>query len=358
MYGVILAGGSGTRLWPLSRKKTPKQLLALWPGMGRTMLQETYSRLHPLIPPERILVVVAEIHEKQVIKQLPDLPRENLIVEPVGKGSASAMGLAAVNLQNRGAGDEVMAVLPADHFIRDEEKFRDYLLAAEEMAKKDYLVTFGIPPTRPERGYGYIHRGESIGEFAGHHAFHSQQFLEKPNEEAVRRFLDRGEYYWNSGIFAWRVSRIVQDIEQLMPDLYGSLQKITAALNTLQEKQVILENWLKLECQTIDYGIMEKADKVAVLPMEVGWSDVGSWASLLEILPADEQGNVVLGRHIGVSTHRSLIYGGERPIATIGVEDLIVVDTPYALLICPRDKAQEVKALVEKLAREGKEELL
>lgn len=358
MYGVILAGGSGTRLWPLSRKKTPKQLLTLWPGMGRTMLQETFSRLLLLIPAERILVVVAEIHEKEVAKQLPGLPPENLIVEPVGKGSASAMGLAAINLQHRGAGEEVMICLAADHFIRDPEKFRGYLLSAAEVAQQGYLVSLGVPPTRPETGYGYIQRGESLGVFSQNQAFRVQRFMEKPNAETAQSFLDSGEYYWNSSIFIWQVPRILNEIEQLLPDLNASLQKIAVALGTPREEQVVLENWLGLECQTIDYGIMEKANKVAVLPMEVGWSDVGSWASLLEILPADEEGNVVLGKHIGISTSRSLIYGGERPIATIGVEDLIIVDTPYALLICPRDKAQEVKALVEKLAKEGREELL
>lgn len=356
MYAVILAGGSGTRLWPLSRKNSPKQFLNIL-GLGKTLLQATYERFLPLVPGERILVVVGQGYGGEVEKQLPDLPRRNIIIEPEGKGSAPAMGLAAAHLQRLGAKDEVMLVLPADHLIREEEKFREHLFSAAWLANEGYLVTLGIMSTRPDTGYGYIQRGDPLRNFAGHEAFRAQRFVEKPDEETARKYLDTGEYYWNSGIFVWQVSRILEEMQRLMPDLYSRLEKIAKALGTDKALQTIAENWSGIEPQTIDYGIMEKAEKVAVLPMDVGWSDVGDWSSLMEILLPDGEGNVVLGKHTGLGTRRTLIIS-PRTVATIGVDDLIIVDTEDAILICPRDHAQEVKDLVEKLMQEGREDLL
>jgi mannose-1-phosphate guanylyltransferase len=321
------------------------------------MLQATYDRILPLVSPQNVLVVTGGSYLALVREQLPDLPERNIIVEPAGRGSAPAIGLAAIHLV-RSNPKEVMISLPADHVITEEDKFRRVLQAASQVAEWGYLVTLGIQPRGPETGYGYIQADEYLESISGYDVYKVKRFTEKPARSTAEAFLRSGDYFWNSGIFIWRVDTILGEIERLMPKLYAQLLKIKEALGSAEEAQVLERVWESVEAETIDYGIMEKAVKVAVLPSSFGWSDVGSWASLIELLPADEVGNVVLGDHLGLDTKGTLVVSPKRLVATIGVEDLVIVDTEDAILICSRDRTEEVKTLVAELQRKRREELL
>ena len=355
LYALIMAGGSGTRLWPRSRRDRPKQLLNI--VSDRTMLQETYDRTVPLVPPERILVITNDGYVGTVREQLPDVPARNIIGEPAGRGTAPAIGLGAVVLQKRDP-EAIMAVLTADHLIRNPEEFRRVIRAAAKIAQDGHLVTLGITPGHPETGYGYIQRGELLTTVDGCEAYRVRRFTEKPDRATAQEFVASGEYYWNSGMFVWRADVILDQIRQLMPSLYKQLKEIATALNTPRARGVLERVWAEVPHQTIDYGVMERAEDVIVIPADIGWSDVGSWATLFELLPADENNNVVIGEHVGVETRDSLIYSPHRLIATVGVEDLVIVDTDDALLVCPRDRAQEVKALVDELKRRNRHKYL
>lgn len=355
LYALIVAGGSGTRLWPRSRKDSPKQFLDI--VSDRTMLQETYDRTVPLIPPERILVITNDAYVGTVREQLPELPAENIIGEPSGHGTAPAVGLGAIILRRRDP-DAIMAMLTADHLIRRTDEFRSVLTAAAKVADRGHLVTLGITPSQPETGYGYIHRGEPLPGADDRPAYRVLEFIEKPDRATAERFVASHEYYWNSGMFVWRVDVILREIRRLMPRLAAQLGEIEAALETPRARAVLERVWDGVANQTIDYGVMERAEDVAVVPADIGWSDVGSWATLFELLPADGKGNVVIGEHLGVETRNSLIYSPRRLIATVGIEDLVIVDTDDALLVCPRHRAQEVKALVDELKRSNRHKYL
>jgi mannose-1-phosphate guanylyltransferase len=355
LYALIMAGGSGTRLWPRSRRDSPKQFLDI--TSSRTMLQETYDRIRPLIPPGRIWVITNDSYVGTVREQLPEVSARNVIGEPAGHGTGPAIGLAAVTL-NRIAPDAIMIVQTADHLIKDVETFRSVLLAAAQVAAEDHLVTLGIQPSQPETGYGYIHRGEPLGRFNGHAVYRVRRFVEKPDLATALQMLAGGEYYWNSGMFAWRVDVILRELERYMPALYTQLTEIARFIDTPRERAMLERVWAEVANQTIDYGVMERADDVAVVPADIGWSDVGSWATLFELLPLDDNNNVVIGEHVGVETRDTLIYSPHRLIATVGVQDLIIVDTDDALLVCPRHRAQEVKALVDELKRSNRHKYL
>ncbi len=355
LFGVILAGGVGTRLWPQSRRRTPKQLLDLL--SGKTMLRETFERLEPLFPVERLAVITGQGYVDLVQRELPELATESILLEPDGRGSAPAIGLAAAVLERR-APHAVMVCLPADHVVRKPEEFREAIRRAAEVAQRGYLVTLGIVPDRVETGYGYIQRGGALDPANGAPVFRVARFAEKPGEVEARRFVASGEYYWNSGMFIWRVGRILEEIRRWMPGLGQVLSEVGEAAEAGALGETLPRVWPAVEPETIDYGVMEKADRVAVLPVDMGWSDLGSWASLLELQPSDEAGNVVRGDHTGIDTRGSLIYGSSRLVATAGVSDLIIVDTEDALLVCPVDRAQDVKSLVEALGESGREDVL
>jgi len=356
MYAAILAGGVGTRLWPRSREGMPKQMLDL--VTDRTMLQETVHRIVPVIPPENIYVVTGKAYAPIAREQLPELPPENVIVEPAGRSTAPCVGLAALHIWRRDP-EAVMASLHADHVIRDAEGFRRALLAAGQVAEDDVLVTLGIQPTGPATGFGYIHRGEQVSTVDGLPVFQVRRFVEKPPLPKAREYVESGEYYWNSGIFIWRASTILAAMESLMPDLHGQLMQIEAALGTPREWEVLEEVWEGVQSVSIDVGVMERAREVLVLPLDVGWSDVGDWAALADILPRDEDGNaVVRAEHVGLDTTGSLIYGSGRLIATLGLENMIVVDTGDVVLVCPRDRTQDVRRLVEKLKEQARKRYL
>lgn len=355
-YALIMAGGGGTRLWPLSRRSQPKQALEL---VGeRTMFQHAVDRVAPLFGPQGILVVTGEEYVEQLREQAPDIPPENFVVEPMGRGTAPAIGLGGIHILRRDP-EAVMAVLTADHFIRDVERFRRALTAARQVAEEDHLVTLGIEPGFPSTGYGYIEQGEQLETRDGFPVFRARRFTEKPDRETAERMVASGRYAWNSGMFVWRVSRVMEEFEQQMPDTYDKLERIASALGSEKYSPLLRREWPTMERQTIDYGVMEGAENVAVIPVDIGWSDVGNWSSMRDILPADEAGNVIVGDHLGVDTHNSLVFNdGERLVVTIGLEDMIVVNTGNAVLVCPRRHEQSVREVVKRLRGMGREDVL
>ncbi len=358
-YALIMAGGTGTRLWPVSRRHRPKQSLRL---VGdRTMFEHAVDRVAPVFQPEHILVVAGSDHVPDLADQAPELPMENFVVEPVGRGTAPAIGLGAIHLHHRDP-DAVMAVLTADHFITNVERFRSVLGAAEEVAEEGHLVTLGVEPSSPSTGYGYIHQGEGLGQVDGFDVFHVNRFTEKPSQETALGMVESGEYTWNSGMFIWRAERIIEEFQAQMPDFYTMLAEVEATLGTNGYSLTLDRIWPQVTKQAIDYGVMEGAKDVVVIPVDIGWSDVGSWGSLAELLAEmsdrDDRGNIIVGQHEGLDTQDSLVFGGERLIATIGLEDMIVVDAGDAILICPMNREQEVRDLVHGLEREDMKEYL
>lgn len=357
-YAVIMAGGGGTRLWPLSRKERPKQVLSLFDD--RSLFKTAVDRLEGLFPPERILVVTVREQADQLREHAPEIPDENYLIEPQPRGTASVVGLAAIALQQRDP-EAAMAVLTSDHYIRDEESFRKVLHAAHEVAQENYLVTLGIQPTFPATGFGYIHQGEPLEEFAsdGGLVFRSKGFVEKPAQGVAEEMLASGSYSWNSGMFVWRVERVLEEFARQMPDLYDSLMQIANAWGTGEQDVTVQTIWPTLRAQTIDYGIMEGAEQVAVIPAAgLGWSDVGSWDSLFDLLEGDEKGNIVIGgEHIALDTVSSLLFlePSERLFVTIGLDDLVVVDTGDVVLIANRKQAQRVREIVEQLKESNSE---
>jgi mannose-1-phosphate guanylyltransferase len=355
-YGLIMAGGGGTRLWPLSRQAHPKQMLKLFGE--RTMFQLTVDRLAPLLPLDHVFVIASADQIAPLAEQIPDLPRENFIVEPLGRGTAPCIGLSALHLRHHDP-DAVMAVLAADHIIRRKQTFHDVLSAAHHAAEQGYLVTLGIAPTYPSTGYGYVGRGAPLGEAEGFEIFRVERFTEKPDAETATRFVAEGRYAWNSGMFIWQVDRILEEIQKWMPALHETLETLGQALGSPAYEEKLQTLWPALRKETIDYGIMEKADKVAVIPADLGWSDVGSWASVMAQYDADAEGNVVVGDALTLDVKRTLVFSaGKRLVATVGVEDLVVVDTPNALLIVPRSQVQRVREVVNALRSQERDDVL
>ena len=355
IYALILAGGTGTRLWPRSRRDRPKQLLPLI--STRTMLQETTDRILPIIPADHIFVVTNEGFVETAREQLPDLPAKNIISEPEGHGTAPSIGLGGLYIEKLDPA-AVMLSLHADHYIEKADAFRQALLAAAQVARQGYLVTLGIKPNQPETGYGYIQRGELIETLGDQPVFRVARFLEKPDEAAAIRFVESGEYYWNSGIFAWRIRTLWEEYARYQPRLFKQLRTIGRDLGTRRGRATMARVWSKIANETIDVGIMERSQRVAALPIDVGWSDVGSWATLLDLLPGNRENNVVVGEHVGVDTLSSLIYSPQRLVATVGLKDIIVVDTEDAILVCPKSRAQEVRHIVETLKQQSKHKYL
>ncbi|HFE53704.1 MAG TPA: mannose-1-phosphate guanylyltransferase [Bacteroidetes bacterium] len=356
MIAVIMAGGSGTRFWPRSRERMPKQLLSL--VNERSMLQNTIDRLGDLVTPEQVLVVSTATQADAIRQQLSHIPEENILVEPKGKNTAPCIGLAALHARRRDP-DSVMVVLPADHLIEGEEEFRQVLRTGERLAREtEALVTIGIKPTYPSTGYGYIQFGDLLDDRDGVQAYRVKTFAEKPTLEVARRFLESGDFLWNSGIFIWKTETILRHIEELLPELYNGLLEIEKALGTPEEAEVVKRVYCQIRSVSIDYGVMEHAKNVIVLKATFSWNDLGTWEEVYKISPKDENGNAITGLVVHKDTKNSLIDSPHRLIATLGVENLVIVDSGDAILICHRDKAQEVRDIVEILRRKGLKEYL
>lgn len=356
---TILAGGSGTRLWPHSRHDHPKQLLNL---LGdRSMLQQTIDRLRPLVPIERTYILTGPDHARLIAEQLPDLPKENLFVEPSPRGTAPCLGLAAMRIRGKtGSSNSVMISLHADHAVERGDRFRAALAAAVATARQGYLVTIGIVPTHPDTGFGYIQRGERLSEEAESDVYRVTRFTEKPPLAQAESFVTSGQFYWNAGYFAWRVSDILAEFERQLPDIHRRLGQIAEKAGQPTLDKEVQGIWAGIRSTTIDVGIMENARHVAVVPADMGWSDIGSWASLLDLMPRNDEGNVILGQgqQVSLDTSDSLIYGSGRLVATVGLSNMIIVDTKDALLVLPKERAQDVSTLVKALRRLGLDDYL
>lgn len=356
MYAVIMAGGKGTRFWPRSREKMPEHLLDI--AGERTIMRETVDRIRPLIPAERILVVTGRSHAAEVIRQLPEIPPENILIEPVGRNTAPCIGLAALHILRR-APDAVMMVLPSDHRIGDEASFRRVLQAAAGAASQGGpLVTIGIRPTGPETGYGYIEQGDLHSTIGEEKIYRVRSIREKPPREEAEQFLAQGGFSWNSGMFVWKASTIMTAIQRFLPDLHRGLLRIREALGTDREDETVGTVYAGLTAVSIDYGVMEEAEEVLVIPGSFGWSDLGSWDALWEVSGKDENGNAVRGELIGIEAANSLIHSPGKLVALVGVSDLLVVETKDALLICRRGRSQDVRKVVEAIEKSGRKECL
>ena len=351
VYGVVMAGGSGTRFWPLSRQHRPKQLLNL---TGKdAMINEAVARLRPVCK-DGIFIVSSKSQRECLLEVLDkDFPKDHILLEPAARNTAACIGYAAIEIVKR-CGDGVLAVIPSDSYIKNTEAFLSALtLAVKTAEEKDAIVTVGIKPTFPATGYGYI-RYEDVPSPVKP----VRQFVEKPDLARAEEYLKSGEFVWNSGMFVWRASVILRKIQQLLPDLYEGLEKIAAAFGTPEEAHVLHEVYPSLPSVSVDYGILERTDDILVVPGEFGWNDVGSWDMLGALHPSDANGNVSVGDVLPVDVGNSVLYSSGRLIAAIGVEDLVVVETPDAVLVCKKSEAQNVKKIVDKLKEEGREELL
>lgn len=351
MFAIIMAGGAGARFWPASRESLPKQFLAI--TGDRTMLEETIARAERFTQPGRISVVVGRVHA-ELTKRILSGKTAQILVEPRGRNTAACIGLAALQAR-RVAEDEPIVVLPADHFIADAENFARTIRAAADVARDGAIITLGIRPNRPETGYGYIHTGKQDGESLGQSYFRVRRFVEKPDYQTALGYLSSGDYLWNSGIFVFTARTILDEIEACIPKLHDGLMEIDRAIGAGDYNAVIESVYDRIESVSIDYGVMEKTGKpIYVFKADFGWSDVGSWMALYELRSAeyDEQGNLSLSDSMIVDAKRNLVFSNtDRKVALLGVEDLVVVDTPDAVMVARLDRSQDVKRFPELLRK-------
>jgi mannose-1-phosphate guanylyltransferase len=358
LHAVIMAGGGGTRFWPRSRQKRPKQFLTL--TGERSLLQQAYDRIEAQVPPERTWVITAAAHRDETASQLPVLPADRIVGEPCGRDTAACIGLGAALIARQDPG-AVMLVMPADHVIEPVQEFRRAAHAAEQMAEEhpSALVTFGIPPNYPSTGYGYIHRGAEVAVRQGIAVYHVRGFREKPTADLAERFVASGEYYWNSGIFVWKAATILAALRERQPGIHAAVERIAVAWPTPQRSEVLGHEYEKLERISIDFAVMEHAKEVLVVQAPYRWDDVGSWLAVERMHPQDADGNTVLGGHCGLKTRGCVIVADAgHLIATVGVRDLLIVQDGNATLVADRKDEGTVKQLVELLKKKGLEEYL
>lgn len=356
LHAVVMAGGSGTRFWPMSRAALPKQLLSL--VTGQTLLTDTVRRLSGLVPEDRIQIITNQAYAGQIVEMLPAVPQRQIVAEPCGRDTAPCIGLAAA-LIHRADPDGVMAVLPADHVVGPAEAFRAALERADRIIGRhgDHLLTFGVPPTRPATGYGYIERGAPLGDEQGVSYYGVQRFREKPDEETARAFLDAGTFLWNAGIFVFRAGSILERMERYLPELAAALPELAERYEKTGE--LTAEAYGALPRISIDYGVLERDEDVIVLETSFDWDDVGSFAALERVLEPDPAGNWKIGNLAALDAGGNIVLSREdHQVALIGVSDLVVVQTPDATLVCRKEDSERVKELVARLADDGLERLL
>jgi len=342
---LIMAGGRGERFWPKSRKIMPKQFLSLTDD-GKTMIQLTVERILSMVKLEDVYIATNKDYKRLVLDQLPGLPEQNVLCEPVGRNTAPCIGLGAMHISKK-YDDAMMLVLPSDHQIKFNKMFLRTLQDACDVAEKDSnLVTIGITPDYPETGYGYIKFDPLCMEG---HAYKVDRFVEKPSLEVAKEYLALEEYLWNSGMFIWKVSSILKNMQKLLPNMYQGLKQIQAVIGTGEESAVLEKEFTAIESQSIDYGIMEKAENIYILPGTFGWDDVGSWLAVERIKKTNEFGNIVNGNIITVNTNNCIIQGDKKLVATVGLDNMIVIDTDDATLICAKEHAGEIKKVLENL---------
>lgn len=354
LYAVIMAGGRGERFWPLSTRTLPKPFIPL---LGATsLLQDTVARIQPLVPYERILISIGEEHFDLARKQLPEIPEENFLVEPVGRDTSACIGFCALHIEKReteqSAADAVMLALPADHYVADGETYRRTIQAGVDNLEGSSGVVFGIQPTRPETGYGYILAEKPAAGDSDGVAWPVTRFVEKPDAATAARYLANGNYYWNSGMFLWRNRTLLELFEKFMPETYAGLARLRPLIGkgAAQEASVEIRNiFSALPRISIDFGIMEKTEGLRLVPARFGWDDIGSWASLGRALAPDAEGNIIQGSAATLDTRNCVIYSQSDTVATYGVSDLIVVQAYGKVLVCARDKAADLKKLVAAL---------
>jgi mannose-1-phosphate guanylyltransferase len=356
MYVVIFAGGSGTRLWPMSRQQMPKQFHIL--TGKRTLLQDSFDRVVAAVPPSRIFVLTTSQFKSETKKQLTELPENNILIEPIGRNTATASALSAYLIHQQNP-DAIIAILPSDHVITKPERFLEALIDAIQVASQDEkaIVTLGIEPTYPHTGLGYIHKGEERTDISGltHKAYKTKRFVEKPNLTTAKRYFRSGEYLWNGGYFVGHAKTLLDAIAAYEPDLIEKVKRYARADSAIEQRAV----YETITPRQIDHALAERYPYIHVIPADIGWSDVGSWASLHEILKIETGGeSVIKGDHVGIDTENVLILGHNKLIATVGLKDVIVVDTPDVMLICHKDKAQDIKKILEELTAQGRETYL
>ncbi len=343
-YAVIMAGGRGERFWPLSKKTLPKPFIPLL--KKETMIQETVERIKPLIPEERIIIVLSQDHFPVAQQQLPEIPVENFVIEPFGRDTAACIGLASLYIGRKDK-DASMIVLAADHLIDDREAFfRTVTSSLKFLASNDYIVTVGIKPTRPETGYGYIELGEKLGSIDNESFFGVKKFVEKPRLSTASDYLKTDRYCWNSGMFIWRNSTIQKSLSVYMPELWDGLMRINECLGSEKEEEVIKKEFSQFARVSVDYGVLEKASQVVVIPASFNWDDVGTWTALERVYSLDESDNVVVGKHVGRDTHGCIVFSRDQLVATLGVKDLVIVHAKGKILVCHKEKAPYLKEIV------------
>jgi len=356
---VIMAGGSGERFWPKSREKSPKQLLPI--GSMNTMLQETVKRAKALTSSTNIFIVTRIGLEEEIHKQVSHIPKRNIIIEPFARNTAAAIGLANLIIRKRDNisknKESVTVVLPADHIIKDVSQLKKTIAVASKAAGEGHLVTIGIKPSYPETGYGYIHRGDEIfiaNDSGNPSVFKVKEFREKPDLKTAREYFKEGGYYWNSGMFVWTTKCIEEAFKEYMPKLYKALKVIANSILSPLRDEVIKAEYERLEKISIDYGVMERAENVSVVEGLFDWNDVGSWLALEKVYKKDDDSNIVVGDYIGIDTSNCILIGDKSPITTIGVSDLIIVNTGDVVLVCKKAEAQKVKELLKQIKQNKK----
>jgi mannose-1-phosphate guanylyltransferase len=369
VHAVILAGGRGTRFWPRSRTRMPKQLLNI---VGKTtMLQQTVERLRPIMRPDHIWTVTNAEQAPSLNKLLPSKARQRVLTEPRGRNTTAAIALSAIHVRHAAKGDALMAVLPADHYIAQPERYRKIVKAALEAAREPgHMVVLGIPPTKPETGYGYVERADVPHTAGGFQIFPVRRFTEKPKLEVATQYVASGNYFWNAGMFFWHVSTFLDALKEFLPKTYQAIETLANHIGKRSYSSQLKKIYARLEDISVDYAILEKAAsgaatsaetpvaKVSVIPAEIGWSDIGSWAAVYDLMAKHSAENILSGPGETLDSEGNFLWSPGKFIAAVGIRDLLVVETPDALLVCPRERAQDVSKLVKSLEERKLKRLL